>query len=227
LPAFYFPFISLYTAAFPTFIMQKKYFYFHAVILPAMLFACTAAFAFSPERFVRDARTQVGQTLYYDPAYVGISYPMGDIPIIRGVCTDVIIRALRHQGVDLQQSVHEDMRENFHLYPNSPRWGLKRPDKNIDHRRVLNLQRYFERRGYAVSDKTFLPGDIVTWNLRPQMEHIGIVSDRKDPSGQRPLIIHNIGQGTQEEDMLNDYTITGHYRIVQKENSKRPGQARQ
>jgi uncharacterized protein YijF (DUF1287 family) len=198
---------------------KTKYFLFRAVILPIMLFACTAAFAFSPERFVRDARTQIGKTIFYDPAYVGISYPMGDLPIIRGVCTDVIIRALRHQGIDLQQLVHEDMRKNFHLYPNPTRWGLRRPDTNIDHRRVLNLQRYFDRHDYAVSDKTYLPGDIVTWNLRPQMEHIGIVSDRKDPSGQRPLIIHNIGRGTQEEDMLHDYVITGHYRVKRTGNS--------
>ncbi|MDR2207601.1 MAG: DUF1287 domain-containing protein [Azoarcus sp.] len=183
-----------------------------------MLFACTTAFAFSPERLVRDARTQIGKTLFYDPSYVRLSYPMGDISIIRGVCTDVVIRALRHQGIDLQQLVHEDMRKNFRLYPNSQRWGLKKPDANIDHRRVLNLQRYFERRGYTVTDRVFLPGDIVTWNLRPQVEHIGIVSDRKNSSGQRPLIIHNIGLGTREEDMLHDFTITGHYRIAQKAN---------
>jgi uncharacterized protein YijF (DUF1287 family) len=198
--------------------MSKKYFFFRTTALSIMLFACTTAFGFSPERFVRDAHAQIGKTLHYDPSYARISYPMGDIPGVRGVCTDVVIRALRHQGIDLQQRVHEDMRKNFHLYPNSPRWGLKRPDTNIDHRRVLNLQRYFERQGYAVADKTFLPGDIVTWNLRPQVEHIGIVSDRKDPSGQRPLIIHNIGRGTQEEDMLHDFTITGHYRVTRTEN---------
>ena len=180
-----------------------------------MLLACAAASAFSPERFVQDARTQVGKTLHYDPSYARISYPMGDIPIVRGVCTDVLIRALRHQGIDLQQLVHEDMRKNFQRYPNSQRWGLNKPDANIDHRRVPNLQRYFERQGYTVTDKTFLPGDIVTWNLRAQVGHIGIVSDRKDLSGQRPLIIHNIGLGTQEEDMLYHFTITGHYRIAQ------------
>jgi uncharacterized protein YijF (DUF1287 family) len=187
-----------------------------------MLFACTAASAFSPERFVRDARAQIWKTLYYDSSYARIPYPMGDVPIIRGVCTDVVIRALRPQGIDLQQLVHEDMQKNFRLYPNSPRWGMRKPDTNIDHRRVLNLQRYFARRGYAVTDKTFLPGDIVTWNLRPQVEHIGIVSDRKDASRKRPLIIHNIGYGTREEDMLYDFRITGHYRIAQ----GRQGQAR-
>ncbi len=193
--------------------MPIKYPFLRVVILSFMLFTCTAAFAFSPERFVQDARTQIGKTLHYDPSYARISYPMGDIPIERGVCTDVVIRALRHQGIDLQQRVHEDMRKNFRLYPNLQKWGLKRTDANIDHRRVLNLQRYFERQGYTVTGKSFLPGDIVTWNLRPQVEHIGIVSDRMDPSGKRPLIIHNIGQGTQEEDMLYRFTINGHYRV--------------
>lgn len=179
-----------------------------------MLSAWQAAFAFSPEHLVRDARSQIGKTLYYDPAYVRLSYPMGDIPIIRGVCTDVVIRAMRHQGIDLQQRVHEDMRKNFRRYPNQPRWGLKKPDANIDHRRVPNLQRYFERQGWAVANGAFLPGDIVTWELRPQVGHIGIVSDRKSPSGRWPLIIHNIGNGTQEEDMLHRFPITGHYRIA-------------
>ena len=202
--------------------MPGKYSFLRAATLPVMLFVCTAAFAFSPERFVRDARMQIGKTLLYDASYARVPYPMGDVPIVRGVCTDVVIRALRHQGIDLQQRVHEDMRKNFRLYPNSPRWGMRKPDTNIDHRRVLNLQRYFERQGYTVAGTAFLPGDIVTWNLRPQVEHIGIVSDRKDPSGQRPMIIHNIGYGTQEEDMLYDFTVTGHYRIA----PNRQGQAR-
>ena len=132
--------------------MSKKHLSLRAAILSIMLFACTTALAFSPERFVQDARTQIGKTLQYDPAYVRISYPMGDIPIERGVCTDVVIRALRHQGIDLQQLVHEDMRKNFHLYPNLQKWGLKRPDTNIDHRRVFNLQRYFERQNYTVAN---------------------------------------------------------------------------
>jgi len=217
---------SFSTVYFPIIAMPGKYFFFRAAILPIMLLACAAASAFSPERLVQDARTQIGKTFLYDPSYARISYPMGDIPIIRGVCTDVIVRALRHQGIDLQQRVHEDMRKNFQRYPNQARWGLKKPDTNIDHRRVPNLQRYFERQGYTVTDKTFLPGDIVTWNLRPQVEHIGIVSDRKNPSGQRPLIIHNIGRGTQEEDMLYDFTITGHYRVAQTENQNRRERAR-
>ena len=188
-----------------------------AAALLALFLACGQALAFSPQRLVEDARAQIGKTLYYDPAYVKIDYPMGDIPIDKGVCTDVLIRALRRQGMDLQQRVHEDMRENFRQYPNQPRWKLTRPDANIDHRRVPNLRRYFARRGYAHSGGDFLPGDIVTWELRQGVGHIGIVSDRKDPSGKRPLIIHNIGQGAQEEDMLYRFTITGHYRIPARE----------
>jgi len=184
-----------------------------AILSAVLLFVCATASAFSPRLFVEDARAQIGKTLAYDSSYTRIPYPMGDVPIVQGVCTDVVIRALRHQGIDLQQLVHEDMRKNFRLYPSSSQWGLKKPDASIDHRRVPNLRRYFERQGYTVSDKTFLPGDIVTWNLRPQMPHIGIVSDRIAPFGNRPLIIHNIGYGAREEDMLYDFTITGHYRI--------------
>ncbi|MDR2925392.1 MAG: DUF1287 domain-containing protein [Azoarcus sp.] len=191
-----------------------RHFFVRTAVLLLMLFAWQAAFAFSPERFVQDARSQIGKTLLYDPAYVRLSYPMGDLPIIRGVCTDVVIRALRHQGVDLQQRVHEDMQKNFRRYPNQPRWGMKKPDASIDHRRVPNLQRYFERQGWAVADGAFQPGDIVTWELRPQVGHIGIVSDRKTLLDQRPLIIHNISAGTQEEDVLHKFKITGHYRIA-------------
>jgi uncharacterized protein YijF (DUF1287 family) len=180
---------------------------------PAFAHAFAHAFAFSPERFVSDARSQIGKTLIYDPAYVKLAYPLGDVPLVRGVCTDVVIRALRHQDIDLQRQVHEDMKKHFRRYPNQPRWGLSKPDPNIDHRRVPNLQRYFERHGYAVDDEKYLPGDIVIWMLRPNVGHIGIVSDKKTFPGNRPLVIHNIGQGTQETDILFDYAITGHYRI--------------
>jgi uncharacterized protein YijF (DUF1287 family) len=197
--------------------MSNKFPHIRAAALLALFLACGQALAFSPQRLVSDARAQIGKTLHYDPAYVRIDYPMGDIPIAKGVCTDVVVRALRHQGMDLQQRVHEDMRKNFRQYPNQSRWNLTRPDANIDHRRVPNLRRYFERQGYALDGGDFLPGDIVTWELHPNVGHIGIVSDKKDPSGKRPLIIHNIGQGTQEEDMLHRFTITGHYRIPARE----------
>ncbi len=161
------------------------------------------------------ARSRVGVTLYYDPAYVGLSYPGGDVPADRGVCTDVVIRALRTaDSLDLQQLVHLDMKANFKQYPT--RWGHKRPDKNIDHRRVPNLRRYFERKGYELplpkSVSGYQPGDIVTCIVGENLPHIMIVSDNNAPDGE-PLILHNIGSGTQEERGLSHFQITGRYRI--------------
>ena len=154
------------------------------------------------------ARSQIGRTVRYDPAYTALDYPMGDVPIAKGVCTDVVVRALRQQSIDLQQLVHQDMKANFSAYPN--RWGLKRPDPNIDHRRVPNLEVYFTRHGWAVQDG-YRAGDIVTWRLAgSRLPHIGIVSDRKQ--GDTPLIIHNIGAGTREEDILFRHEIAGHFR---------------
>jgi NADH:ubiquinone oxidoreductase, na len=162
----------------------------------------------SPQ-IVQSARNQIGKTLHYDPAYTKLTYPMGDVPILKGVCTDVIIRALRDQNIDLQALVHQDMSQNFSVYPK--RWGLTQPDTNIDHRRVPNLMTYFTRQGWAVQDTNYQAGDIVTWELKGNRPHIGIVSDLK--IGDRPLIIHNIGSGTRENDILYRYTITGHYRL--------------
>ena len=157
---------------------------------------------------VRAARSQIGRTVRYDPAYTALDYPMGDVPIAKGVCTDVVVRALRQQGIDLQQLVHQDMKAKFSAYPN--RWGLKRPDPNIDHRRVPNLEVYFTRHGWAVQDG-YRAGDIVTWRLAGSgLPHIGIVSDRKQ--GDTPLIIHNIGAGTREENILFRHEIVGHFR---------------
>ena len=162
----------------------------------------------SPQ-IVQSARNQIGKTLRYDPAYTKLTYPMGDVPMEKGVCTDVVIRALREQNIDLQELVHQDMSSNFSVYPK--RWGLKQPDTNIDHRRVPNLMTYFTRQGWAVQDTNYQAGDIVTWELKGNRPHIGIVSDRK--IGDRPLIIHNIGSGTREDDVLYRYTITGHFRL--------------
>ncbi|UBQ55224.1 DUF1287 domain-containing protein [Alysiella filiformis] len=163
---------------------------------------------------VQSARNQIGKTVRYDPAYSTLKYPMGDVPLEKGVCTDVVIRALREQNMDLQQLVHQDMKKNFSVYPK--RWGLKRPDPNIDHRRVPNLITFFTRQGWAVPQKgDFQAGDIVTWELNGnRLPHIGIVSDRTN--GDTPLIIHNIGAGTQEEDILHQHTITGHFRLPEK-----------
>ncbi|MCG7658077.1 DUF1287 domain-containing protein [Wielerella bovis] len=162
-------------------------------------------------QIVQSARNQIGKTVHYDPAYTTLAYPMGDVPIEKGVCTDVVIRALREQKMDLQQLVHQDMKQSFSAYPK--RWGLKKPDPNIDHRRVLNLITFFTRQGWAVKQKgDFRAGDIVTWELNGnRLPHIGIVSDKK--IGDTPLIIHNIGAGTQEEDLLFKHKITGHFRL--------------
>jgi uncharacterized protein len=166
-------------------------------------------------RVVKAAREQVGQTVCYDPGYRKLQYPNGDVPIDRGVCTDVLTRALRRAlGVDLQKLVHEDMRRNFSQYPK--KWGLEAPDTNIDHRRVPNLQVYFARKGYSlpVTDKAadYKPGDFVTCIVPPNLPHIMIVSDATNSTGQ-PLIIHNIGAGAKEEDRLFEFKLTGHYRL--------------
>ena len=167
--------------------------------------------AFSSQQLVTDAKKQIGVTKYYDPAYTRLSYPMGDVPLIKGVCTDVVVRSLRQQGIDLQQKIHEDMRKHFKVYPN--KWGLKAPDKNIDHRRVPNIATYFQRQGYQVTDQNYRIGDIVTWDLGQGLVHIGIVSDKKSFFQKTPLILHNIGRGAEESDILFKYKITGHYRI--------------
>jgi uncharacterized protein YijF (DUF1287 family) len=164
---------------------------------------------------VAAARAQVGVTRSYDPSYVGLDYPGGDVPLDRGVCTDVIIRALRDgYGLDLQSAVHEDMTRDFDAYPAN--WGLSRPDKNIDHRRVPNLRRYFERQGYSLPIRhdpdAYQPGDLVTCTVPPNLPHIMVVSDRKNRAGT-PYVLHNIGQGTREEDRLFEFDITGHYRL--------------
>lgn len=173
----------------------------------------SAVQAIEADRLVLDARQQVGVTLSYDPAYRRLSYPGGDVPMATGVCTDVVIRALRQQGLDLQEAVHRDMRGNFSVYPKN--WGLSRPDSNIDHRRVPNLMTWFKRQGWSLPVKqdaaAYQPGDIVTWDLGRGLTHIGIISDRQAPTAT-PLVLHNIGRGTQEEDILFSYRITGHYR---------------
>ncbi len=174
----------------------------------------TSASAAGSPPLVTAAREQIGRTVLYDPAYVVLGYPGGDVPDDRGVCTDVIVRALREQGLDLQQRVHEDMRADFGSYP--AQWGLTRPDRNIDHRRVPNLMRWFERQGWeqptSVKASDFAAGDIVAWKLSGSgLLHVGIVSDRRASDGT-PLILHNIARGTREENLLFAHTIIGHYR---------------
>lgn len=171
----------------------------------------------SPEirKLLENANEQIGLTKTYDPAYVVIPYPNGDIPIEKGVCTDVVIRAFRAAGIDLQKEVHEDMAANFTAYPT--KWGLPTPDKNIDHRRVPNLQTFFIRMGKSLpiieKGGDYLPGDVVSWDLDGKgMTHIGIVSNVYSKSTKRYLIIHNIGGGTVSEDRIFDWKITGHFR---------------
>lgn len=182
-----------------------------------LLLAAPLAFADTWEQsLVEAAREQTRQRVVYDGAYQRIAYPMGDVAPDRGVCTDVIIRAYRALGADLQQLVHEDMKAHFDLYPNN--WGLSRPDSNIDHRRVPNLQTYLRRFGQSLpirpSADAYQPGDLVTWMLPGNLPHIGLVSNRRSADGKRPLIIHNIGAGPREEDALGVAPVTGHYRFA-------------
>ncbi|MEN8156949.1 MAG: DUF1287 domain-containing protein [Bacteroidota bacterium] len=149
----------------------------------------------------------------YDPAYYSMEYPGGDVPADRGVCSDVLVRAYRILGIDLQQKVHEDMKAHFELYPDN--WGLTRTDPNIDHRRVPNLMTFFERHGTVKAITTdpedYQPGDIVCWNLGGAITHIGIVVDRKSERWEGYQVVHNIGAGQVLEDCLFDYKIIGHY----------------
>ena len=154
-------------------------------------------------------------TTGYDPAYVSLAYPGGDVPPETGVCSDVIVRAFRKAGIDLQKEVHEDMTAAMSAYPQ--RWGNARPDSNIDHRRVLNLMTFFQRQGKALSPtksrSDYLPGDIVAWDLGGGVPHIGIVSNLATETPKHFLIIHNIGAGARAEDVLFNWEITGHYRF--------------
>ena len=155
----------------------------------------------------------------YDGSYVKIAYPGGDVPSNIGVCTDVVIRSYRRLGVDLQEQVHRDMSAAFHSYPNPRKWGLSKPDTNIDHRRVYNLRQFFQRRGAALpithNPRNYKPGDVVSWMVGPDLPHIGVVVNKRskaDPN--RLMVVHNIARGPQLEDMLFAFPITGHYRYT-------------
>ena len=157
--------------------------------------------------------TLTRQKVVYDPAYYPIDYPNGDVPTDRGVCSDVIIRAYRLMGIDLQKEIHEDMVAHFDLYPTI--WGNSGPDSNIDHRRVPNLMKFFQRHGtvkeITINPDDYLPGDIVCWNLGGAITHIGIMVDRRSSDGKRFHVVHNIGAGQVLADCLFDYKIIGHY----------------
>ncbi|MEK7448010.1 MAG: DUF1287 domain-containing protein [Planctomycetota bacterium] len=167
-----------------------------------------------PDKLVSAAIEQTKHQVVYDPAYVKISYPGGDVPENRGVCTDVIIRAYRKVGIDLQKEIHEEMAQNFHLYPRI--WGLAQPDSNIDHRRVANLMVFFKRKGETLSISNqaagYLAGNIVTWDLGKGVTHIGLLTDQKSDDAKRFKVVHNIGSGPKLEDVLFSWEITGHFR---------------
>ena len=167
------------------------------------------------KQLIDGAVSQAGVTNGYDPSYVNIQYPMGDVPIDTGVCSDVLVRAFRKAGVDLQKELHEDMTRAWNEYPK--RWGLNGPDSNIDHRRVLNLMKYFERAGKSVpitdEPDDYLPGDVVAWDLGGGTYHIGMVTNMLSETQRECLIVHNIGAGTRVEDVLLNWTIKGHYRF--------------
>ncbi|WP_067216674.1 DUF1287 domain-containing protein [Marinomonas gallaica] len=187
-----------------------------------MLCATTYSFADQPDIVTLSdaAKERTKHYVIYHGSYYKLDYPNGDVPAHFGVCTDVIIRSYRALGIDLQERVHEDMTANFSLYPSNRIWGLKRPDANIDHRRVPNLQTFFSRHGSELpiyeQGAQYQSGDIVTWMLPGNKPHIGIVSDLWSKDQERPLMVHNIGYGPELEDMLFDYPITGHYRYLPK-----------
>ena len=165
-------------------------------------------------RLANAALSLIHQQVNYDPSYFKINYPNGDVPPDKGVCTDVVIRAYRLIGIDLQKEVHEDMNQHFNLYPNI--WGLRHTDTNIDHRRVPNLMKFFERKGTVLpitnNPDEYLPGDIVCWDLGNGQTHIGIVINQKSDDKKRYLIVHNIGRGQEVSDCLFNFKIIGHYR---------------
>lgn len=190
-----------------------KWFRFVSAVLVLVPITCFGQSNFY-QRLADSTVSLTRQRVVYDPSYFKLSYPNGDVPADKGVCTDVVIRAYRKLGVDLQKEVHEDMKANFKLYPKN--WGLKNTDKNIDHRRVPNLMTFFSRKGKSLliseNPKDYIPGDIICWNLGGAVTHIGIVVNRKSTDGLRHLIVHNIGAGQIMEDCMFTYKIIGHYR---------------
>lgn len=189
---------------------MKKFFSIFILVLFVFFGKAQAQFA---QKLSDAALSLTKDKVTYDPAYYSIKYPNGDVASDKGVCTDVVIRAYRKLGIDLQKEVHEDMKKNFSKYPK--KFGLKRPDTNIDHRRVPNLMVFFAKFGQSKSIETnpalYAPGDIVTWLLPGNLTHIGIVVNKKSADGKRYLIVHNIGAGQVIEDCLFKFDITGHY----------------
>lgn len=189
-----------------------RYLVLTALILGTISISSSA----TANQLVEAARERTRHAVTYDGAYVRLRYPGGDVPSNTGVCTDVVIRSYRAgYGYDLQKAVHEDMKANFSAYPK--KWGLKRADKNIDHRRVPNLETFFKRKGISLpvtnDPANYKPGDVVSWMVTSTLPHIGIVSDRVARDGT-PLIIHNVGRGPEEANVLFGYELAGHFRFT-------------
>ena len=191
-----------------------------SLILAPQISATSEFIKSSPKRIVETAQSRTQLNIRYDPKYVKLAYPNGDVDPSTGVCTDVIIRTYRDAiRFDFQKAVYEDMRANFKAYPQI--WGHKGADKNIDHRRVPNLERFLTRKGASLpitkNAKNYKPGDLVTWRLGGSLPHIGIISDKKSKWGT-PLVIHNVGQGVVEDDLLFNTDINGHFRFTPRSN---------
>lgn len=168
------------------------------------------------EKLSNAAISIINPEVKYIPNYISIKYPNGDVPAKTGVCTDVVIRTYRKLGIDLQKEVHEDMVKNFSLYPNLKKWGMRTTDTNIDHRRVPNLEVFFERKGekLAITENPndYKTGELVTWMINGKLPHIGIITNKKSPDGKRLMIVHNVGSGQVLEDCLFDWKIVGHFK---------------
>ncbi|WP_124979816.1 DUF1287 domain-containing protein [Nonlabens xiamenensis] len=190
----------------------KQFLVLICLALPALGFGQTDF----GSKLARAAESLTEVHVVYNGAYFNIPYPNGDVPKPFGVCTDVVIRAYRTMGVDLQKLVHQDMKQHFSAYPQL--WGLRQTDTNIDHRRVPNLRRFFERKGTSLapsqSASDYQPGDVVSWVLSNGLTHIGIVSHTRSSQSENYLMVHNIGAGQVMEDVLFSYQITGHYRYA-------------
>ncbi len=175
----------------------------------------TPAFGAKLEQAALD---RLNPSIRYDARYVKIGYPWGDVPETTGVCSDVIIRSYRALGIDLQQMLHEDMKRAFRAYPSKRIYGLKRPDPNIDHRRVVNLEAFFERTGASIpvgtSPDDFLPGDVLTWRLSGNEPHTGIVIAERHPTSGYPLVVHNLGAGVRKDDLIKLSRPSGHFRFA-------------
>ncbi|RTY88495.1 DUF1287 domain-containing protein [Flavobacterium sp. GT3R68] len=194
-----------------------KAFYLTSILLLFLNFSSDSTFY---QKLSNAAITITKDHVIYDPSYVAMKYPNGDVPKDRGVCTDVIIRSYRKLGIDLQKEVHEDMKGHFAQYPNMKKWGLRKTDTNIDHRRVPNLEVFFSRKGKKLIVTTnpddYKTGEMVTWMITIKLPHIGIITHKKSPDGKRPMIVHNVGGGQVLEDCLFAYKIVGHYKYGEK-----------